>query len=73
MLFYFFEFISLWLHVQPLYYSLLFPSIQDDSVLPKGDLAHQFKPVVPWPHVEGMEVDLNSIRLKNGENQFHYK
>ncbi|KAL3067620.1 hypothetical protein OYC64_017363 [Pagothenia borchgrevinki] len=38
---------------------------RDDSVLPKGDLADQFKPVVPWPHVEGMEVDLNSIRLKN--------
>ncbi|KAK1885961.1 N-acetylgalactosaminyltransferase 7 [Dissostichus eleginoides] len=38
---------------------------RDDSVRPKGDLADQFKPVVPWPHVEGMEVDLNSIRLKN--------
>uniref|UniRef100_A0A8D0AHC4 Polypeptide N-acetylgalactosaminyltransferase n=1 Tax=Sander lucioperca TaxID=283035 RepID=A0A8D0AHC4_SANLU len=40
----------------------------DDSVLPKGDLADQFKPVVPWPHVEGVEVDLNSIRLKHGAN-----
>uniref|UniRef100_A0A674NAM5 Polypeptide N-acetylgalactosaminyltransferase n=1 Tax=Takifugu rubripes TaxID=31033 RepID=A0A674NAM5_TAKRU len=29
---------------------------------------HLFKPVVPWPHVEGVEVDLNSIRLKNGES-----
>uniref|UniRef100_H2SFM3 Polypeptide N-acetylgalactosaminyltransferase n=1 Tax=Takifugu rubripes TaxID=31033 RepID=H2SFM3_TAKRU len=28
---------------------------------------HLFKPVVPWPHVEGVEVDLNSIRLKNGK------
>ncbi|XP_029294523.1 N-acetylgalactosaminyltransferase 7 isoform X1 [Cottoperca gobio] len=37
-----------------------------DSVLPKGDLADQFKPVMPWPHVEGVEVDLNSIRLKHG-------
>ncbi|XP_033950789.1 N-acetylgalactosaminyltransferase 7 isoform X1 [Pseudochaenichthys georgianus] len=37
---------------------------RDDSVWPKGDLADQFKAVVPWPHVEGMEVDLNSIRLK---------
>lgn len=41
--------------------------IQDSGLLPKGDLANQFKPVVPWPHVEGVEVDLNSIRLKNGE------
>ncbi|XP_074484560.1 N-acetylgalactosaminyltransferase 7 isoform X3 [Sebastes fasciatus] len=41
---------------------------RDDGqdVLPKGDLADQFKPVVPWPHVEGVEVDLNSIRLKHG-------
>lgn len=34
---------------------------------PKEDLVHHFKPVVPWPHVEGVEVDLNSIRLKHGE------
>ncbi|XP_051242081.1 N-acetylgalactosaminyltransferase 7 isoform X2 [Dicentrarchus labrax] len=40
---------------------------RDDSLLPKGDIADQFKPVVPWPHVEGVEVDLNSIRLKHGE------
>uniref|UniRef100_A0A3B4TSU9 Polypeptide N-acetylgalactosaminyltransferase n=1 Tax=Seriola dumerili TaxID=41447 RepID=A0A3B4TSU9_SERDU len=39
---------------------------RDDSLLPKGDFADQFKPVVPWPHVEGVEVDLNSIRLKHG-------
>ena len=39
-------------------------------MLPKGDLADQFKPVVPWPHVEGVEVDLNSIRLKHGESIF---
>ncbi|TMS23632.1 N-acetylgalactosaminyltransferase 7 [Larimichthys crocea] len=39
---------------------------RDDSSLPKGDAADQFKPVVPWPHVEGVEVDLNSIRLKHG-------
>nr|XP_020477118.1 N-acetylgalactosaminyltransferase 7 isoform X1 [Monopterus albus] len=38
----------------------------DDSLLPKGDLPDQFKPVVPWPHVEGVEVDLNSIRHKHG-------
>lgn len=30
-------------------------------------MADQFKPVVPWPHVEGVEVDLESIRLKNGD------
>ncbi|XP_017163023.1 N-acetylgalactosaminyltransferase 7 isoform X3 [Poecilia reticulata] len=39
---------------------------RDDSLLPKGDLVDQFKPVVPWPRVEGVEVDLNSIRLKHG-------
>uniref|UniRef100_I3KP37 Polypeptide N-acetylgalactosaminyltransferase n=1 Tax=Oreochromis niloticus TaxID=8128 RepID=I3KP37_ORENI len=39
---------------------------RDDSLLPKGDLAEQFKPVMPWPHVEGVEVDLDSIRLKHG-------
>lgn len=39
---------------------------RDDNFLPKGDLADQFKPVVPWPRVEGVEVDLNSIRLKHG-------
>ncbi len=30
-------------------------------------MADQFKPVVPWPHVEGVEVDLDSIRQKNGD------
>ncbi|XP_011476983.1 N-acetylgalactosaminyltransferase 7 isoform X2 [Oryzias latipes] len=40
-------------------------SKREDSFLPKGDPAGQFKPVVPWPHVEGVEVDLNSIRLKH--------
>uniref|UniRef100_A0A3P8S1Q4 Polypeptide N-acetylgalactosaminyltransferase n=1 Tax=Amphiprion percula TaxID=161767 RepID=A0A3P8S1Q4_AMPPE len=39
---------------------------REDALLPKGDLADQFKPVVPWPHVEGVEVDLNSIRLQHG-------
>lgn len=38
---------------------------QDDGLLPRGDPVDQFKPVVPWPHVEGVEVDLNSIRLKH--------
>lgn len=42
--------------------------MQDDHLLPKGDLAEQFKPVMPWPHVEGVEVDLDSIRLKHGED-----
>ncbi|XP_038125593.1 N-acetylgalactosaminyltransferase 7 isoform X3 [Cyprinodon tularosa] len=37
-----------------------------DSFLPKEDLVDHFKPVVPWPRVEGVEVDLNSIRLKHG-------
>uniref|UniRef100_A0A3B4TTV4 Polypeptide N-acetylgalactosaminyltransferase n=1 Tax=Seriola dumerili TaxID=41447 RepID=A0A3B4TTV4_SERDU len=40
--------------------------MQQGPLLPKGDFADQFKPVVPWPHVEGVEVDLNSIRLKHG-------
>ncbi|KAM8808532.1 N-acetylgalactosaminyltransferase 7 isoform 2-T2 [Eudromia elegans] len=34
----------------------------------KGDHGlgnEKFKPVVPWPHVEGVEVDLESIRRKN--------
>ncbi|XP_035645218.2 N-acetylgalactosaminyltransferase 7-like isoform X1 [Oncorhynchus keta] len=35
------------------------------NLLPKNDIADQFKPVVPWPHVEGVEVDLDSIRQKN--------
>lgn len=26
---------------------------------------NKFQPVVPWPQVEGVEVDLESIRLKN--------
>lgn len=51
---------------------LLYIPIQDSVLLPKGDIANQFKPVVPWPHVEGVEVDLNSIRLKHGETPFHF-
>lgn len=43
--------------------------MQEDSLLPKGGPADQFKPVVPWPHVEGVEVDLNSLRLKHGETK----
>lgn len=50
---------------------LLFPSIQDDNSLPKGGPADQFKPVVQWPHVEGVEVDLNAIRLQHGERHTH--
>ncbi|XP_076004059.1 N-acetylgalactosaminyltransferase 7 isoform X2 [Genypterus blacodes] len=53
----------------------LSPSPNDDNpfgkreevLLPKGDLEAQFKPVVPWPKVEGMEVDLNAIKLKHDE------
>uniref|UniRef100_A0A667ZWG9 Polypeptide N-acetylgalactosaminyltransferase n=1 Tax=Myripristis murdjan TaxID=586833 RepID=A0A667ZWG9_9TELE len=60
-------------------WSSLSPKPNDDSpfgkrpdqlvqhFLPRGEMAEQFKPVVPWPHVEGVEVDLNSIRLKHGE------
>lgn len=48
-------------------HSDLCPSTQDDSLQPKQEPAGQFKPVVPWPRVEGVEVDLNAIRLKNGK------
>ncbi|GCC25845.1 hypothetical protein chiPu_0004256 [Chiloscyllium punctatum] len=30
-----------------------------------GHAVNKFQPVVPWPQVEGVEVDLESIRLKN--------
>ncbi|XP_033825893.1 N-acetylgalactosaminyltransferase 7 isoform X2 [Periophthalmus magnuspinnatus] len=39
---------------------------QNGDFLPKGGPVDQFKPVVPWPHVEGVEVDLNAVRLKHG-------
>ncbi|CAL9700971.1 unnamed protein product [Knipowitschia caucasica] len=41
---------------------------RDDDFVPKGGPLDRFKPVVPWPHVEGVEVDLNAIRIKHGEN-----
>ncbi|XP_041115390.1 N-acetylgalactosaminyltransferase 7-like isoform X1 [Polyodon spathula] len=31
----------------------------------KDNVLDKFNPVVPWPHVEGVEVDLESIRQKN--------
>lgn len=31
-----------------------------------NDGGDQFKAVVPWPHVEGVEVDLEAIRQRNG-------
>ncbi|KAG9347030.1 hypothetical protein JZ751_005957 [Albula glossodonta] len=38
----------------------------------KNPVVGKFKPVVPWPHVEGVEVDLESIRQKNeGRNNNH--
>ncbi|KAM9770145.1 N-acetylgalactosaminyltransferase 7 isoform 1-T1 [Menidia menidia] len=40
---------------------------REDGLLPNREPGDQFKPVVPWPHVEGVEVDLNSIRQKHGE------
>lgn len=43
---------------------------QDEGLLPQGDPVDQFKPVVPWPRVEGVEVDLNSIRLKHHGEAF---
>uniref|UniRef100_A0A3B4YDM2 Polypeptide N-acetylgalactosaminyltransferase n=1 Tax=Seriola lalandi dorsalis TaxID=1841481 RepID=A0A3B4YDM2_SERLL len=48
-------------------WSSLSPKPSDENPFGKRvNLADQFKPVVPWPHVEGVEVDLNSIRLKHG-------
>ncbi|MGH0152619.1 UNVERIFIED_CONTAM: hypothetical protein FKN15_023023 [Acipenser sinensis] len=36
----------------------------------KDNILDKFNPVVPWPHVEGVEVDLESIRQKNdGKNR----
>ncbi|XP_062333959.1 N-acetylgalactosaminyltransferase 7 isoform X2 [Osmerus eperlanus] len=41
------------------------------NLLPKAEAVDgdQFRPVVPWPHVEGVEVDLDSIRHKNGADR----
>ncbi|XP_077381787.1 N-acetylgalactosaminyltransferase 7 isoform X4 [Festucalex cinctus] len=39
---------------------------RDDGLVPQGYPADHFMHVVPWPHVEGIEVDLNSVRLKHG-------
>ncbi|XP_023670475.1 N-acetylgalactosaminyltransferase 7-like isoform X1 [Paramormyrops kingsleyae] len=66
-------------------WSSLTPKASDDTfakvgqgnaadVLPnaKNNILEKFKPVVPWPHVEGVEVDLESIRQKHaGENEIH--
>uniref|UniRef100_A0A672IHW7 Polypeptide N-acetylgalactosaminyltransferase n=1 Tax=Salarias fasciatus TaxID=181472 RepID=A0A672IHW7_SALFA len=41
--------------------------LQDGPAPPGGPLQDQFRPVVPWPQVEGVEVDLDAIRLKQGE------
>nr|XP_019588809.1 PREDICTED: N-acetylgalactosaminyltransferase 7 isoform X3 [Rhinolophus sinicus] len=38
------------------------PNRGGNGLVPGDD---RFKPVVPWPHVEGVEVDLESIRRKN--------
>ncbi|XP_043917652.1 N-acetylgalactosaminyltransferase 7 isoform X1 [Protopterus annectens] len=38
------------------------PNVQDKEPVAGND---RFKPVVPWPRVEGKEVDLESIRRKN--------
>ncbi|XP_025058196.1 N-acetylgalactosaminyltransferase 7 isoform X2 [Alligator sinensis] len=38
------------------------PNKGDHGLAPGNE---KFKPVVPWPHVEGVEVDLESIRRKN--------
>lgn len=38
------------------------PNNRDNGLIPGND---KFKPVLPWPHVEGVEVDLESIRRRN--------
>lgn len=35
------------------------------------DSKHDFQPVMKWPHVEGVEVDLDSIRRKNKVQNDH--
>ncbi|XP_058048614.1 N-acetylgalactosaminyltransferase 7 isoform X6 [Ahaetulla prasina] len=40
----------------------LMPNNRDNGLIPGND---KFKPVLPWPHVEGVEVDLESIRRRN--------
>ncbi|ETE67620.1 N-acetylgalactosaminyltransferase 7, partial [Ophiophagus hannah] len=40
----------------------LMPKNRDNGLIPGND---KFKPVLPWPHVEGVEVDLESIRRRN--------
>uniref|UniRef100_A0A8C6XLG9 Glycosyltransferase 2-like domain-containing protein n=1 Tax=Naja naja TaxID=35670 RepID=A0A8C6XLG9_NAJNA len=40
------------------------PNNRDNGLIPGND---KFKPVLPWPHVEGVEVDLESIRRRNKE------
>ncbi|KAM9477048.1 N-acetylgalactosaminyltransferase 7 isoform 3-T3 [Clarias gariepinus] len=38
-----------------------------------NDVEDKFKAVVPWPHVEGVEVDLEAIRQKNGGDNLNPK
>ncbi|KAK1791976.1 hypothetical protein P4O66_013204 [Electrophorus voltai] len=38
-----------------------------------NDVVDQFKPVVPWPHVEGLEVDLESIRQRRVADRLNPK
>ncbi|KAH0616099.1 hypothetical protein JD844_026949, partial [Phrynosoma platyrhinos] len=42
--------------------SNLMPNNGDHGLVPGND---RFKPVLPWPHVEGVEVDLEAIRRRN--------
>nr|KAF6346576.1 polypeptide N-acetylgalactosaminyltransferase 7 [Pipistrellus kuhlii] len=44
------------------------PNRGGNGLVPGDD---RFKPVVPWPHVEGVEVDLESIRRKNKAKNEH--
>lgn len=39
-------------------------------ILPNG-AEDKFKAVVPWPHVEGVEVDLNALRQKNAADNLN--
>ncbi|KAF5901682.1 N-acetylgalactosaminyltransferase 7 isoform X2, partial [Clarias magur] len=38
-----------------------------------NDVDDKFKAVMPWPHVEGVEVDLEAIRQRNGGDKLNPK
>ncbi|KAJ8262218.1 hypothetical protein GJAV_G00163930 [Gymnothorax javanicus] len=61
--------VVLWSSIVPKSDHESLPLVQKDAgaAFPnaKNPLIGKFKPVLPWPHVEGVEVDLESIRRQN--------